>query len=118
MFENFKALPILLLTTLMIMGVAINNKAESANWKNLQIVNRTGRTIEKIYIGNNDCLGESVLRNSKSFSIRYDADIKYWDITMVLRGGKSYGYHCDLSGAWRITFFQNYKTASFGVAKN
>jgi hypothetical protein len=116
MLKDFKALPILFLATLII-TVAINDTAESANWKNLQIVNRTGRTIEKIYFGGKDCLGEHVLKNSKSFSIRYDADIKHWDIKMVLRGGKSYDYHFNLSGAWRITFFQHYKS-SFGIAKN
>ena len=95
----------------------MNNTAEAANWKNLEIVNNTGYTIERIYIGGGDCLGDNVLPNSSSHTIRYNADVRYWDITIVLRGGSSYGYNCDLSGAWRITFFQNNK-GSFSVSKN
>lgn len=76
----------------------------------ITFVNDTGQYISSIFIGGGDCLHGNGLSNGSSRTIMYDADIRYWDVSLTFRNRQSMNFTIDLSRAWKVTFYsQNYK---------
>ena len=86
---------------------ALQGSADARNMQRLTIVNNTDRYFSRVYIGGGDCLhGAGLAGGGNSHTIMYNADIRYWDVTITLENGSSLGYNCDLSGASRLIFFK------------
>ena len=96
-----------------------------ASWKNYSFVNYTGRTIRNLYItatGYNkwgsDLLGNSVLGNGDSVSLRYNNDYRYYDIKVIFSGGDEIVFEkCDYKAVWRMTIFHRYGS-TYTVRRN
>ena len=94
----------------------LNSTVFAANWKDVEFVNLTGKTIYKLYFTDSgkgdwgrDFLGDSMLPNGNSKTLRYNADVTYFDFKIDFdSNGNGYNWRqFNFSGAWRITFYPN-----------
>ncbi len=91
-----KALQIFLLAALLLIGGGVADTAEAANWRNMEVYNNTGYTIQRLYITareqrnwGDDLLGNRVLYNGGHDSFRYSADYQYYEIKIVFSDGST-----------------------------
>jgi hypothetical protein len=126
--KNFKFLPMFLLIFGIVIG-SFSNTAQAATWKNLEIVNTTGKTIDAVYLvisgyegWGKDLLGDTVIKNGKSKTIRYNADYSRFDFRIVFSDGKELKWTDNnalkLTGKWRLTVFYNTQTKNYHVHYN
>ncbi len=90
--KHLKALRIILLTTLLVIACTVTTFA--AYWRDMEVYNNTGYAIHRLYIsarGNpnwgSDLLGDRILYNGGSHSIRYDANYQYYELKIVFADG-------------------------------
>ena len=102
MIKNF--IRIFLLAAFLV--ALMQTSADARNMQRLTIINETSSYFSRIHIGGGDCLHGAGLPSGGSHTILYDTDIQYWDIGITLENGISLGYHCDLSGARQLIFFE------------
>lgn len=88
----------------------VQTSVDARNMQQLTIVNNTDRYFSRVYIGGGDCLHGAGLSSGSSHTIMYNADIRYWDVTITLENGSSLGYNCDLSGASELIFYMQGST--------
>jgi hypothetical protein len=126
--KNFKFLPMFVLVLGIVIG-SFSNTAQAATWQNLEIVNTTGKTIDSVYLvisgyegWGKDLLGDTVIKNGDSKTIRYNADYSRFDFKIVFSDGKAVNWQADnaltLTGKWRLTLFLNTQTKKYRVRYN
>jgi hypothetical protein len=124
----WKKLPIVILMVGIIVG-SFGNTAQAATWKNLEIVNTTGKTIDSVYLvisgyetWGKDLLGDTVIKNGDSKTIRYNTDYSRFDFRIVFSDGKDVNWKGNnaltLTGKWRLTLFLNPQTKKYRVRYN
>lgn len=123
-----KKLPIVILMVGMIIG-SFGNTAQAATWKDLTILNTTGKTITEVYLvisgyetWGKDLLGESILQNGSTKKIRFDTDYSRYDFKIVFDDGKSITWKGNnaltLTGRWRLTIYYKPDTKKYSVIYN
>ena len=106
-------------TVLMVLMIFLSSSqpVSAENWKNLQILNRTGKTIDELWFKpacRSDWGGETLkgvgllyLENDKYATIRYNANHNNWDMKIIFIDGKEAVWIGDhvlgINGAYRIT---------------
>ena len=73
---------------------AVQSSAFAANWRNMEVYNNTGYTIQRLYITareqrnwGDDLLGSNVLYNGGRSTFRYDANYQYYELRVVFSDG-------------------------------
>ena len=99
--------------------------AFASSYKEVQFVNRTGYTVSYLSCRDSESdrewgdgfAGSDGIENGASKTINYNAEMRYFDIKMVLADGREYVFpKCDFYEAWRITLSP--QGDSFVVWKN
>ena len=81
---------------------ATQSSVMAANWRNMEVYNNTGYTIQRLYITakeqrnwGEDLLGSSVLYNGGHTSFRYDANYQYYELRIIFSNGSEYTWTGD-----------------------
>ena len=89
-----KALPILLVLTVLLVIGGQTNTVEAADWRTIEVYNNTGYTIQKLYVTakeqrnwGQDLLQDRVLYNGGRDSFNYDANYQFYEIKIVFSNG-------------------------------
>lgn len=86
----------------------IQSEAFAANWRNMEVYNNTGYTINKLHITAReqpnwgpDLLGDYVLYNGGHTSFSYDADYQYYEIRIIFSNGSEHKW----TGSQALNFY-------------
>ena len=86
-----------------------------AKWVNYSFVNHSGRTIKNLYITSTgydswgkDLLGSSVLSNGESVGLRYNNNVRYFDLKVVFMDNDYVTFsRYDYRSIWRVTIYRS-----------
>ncbi len=84
-----------------------------ARWKSYSFHNHSGRIIKYLYITSSgsgdwggDLLGSEVLGSGDSVSLRYNDDVRFFDVKVVFSDGSDVTFwKADYKNVWRKTIF-------------
>ena len=94
---------------------ALESSAFAEDWRNLSVVNNTGKTINYLYITPNDdtwdhdLLGSYTLENGHTYTISYDSDAHFYNIKVVYDDGGSF----ELNGTFKVNLTRAYELKIF-----